>query len=244
VEVIPVIDLKDGVVVHARMGMRNEYAPIQTPLSPTSRPSDVARGLLSIFPFEKFYVADLDAIERKGDNSAALRQMSAEYPGLAFWVDAGIADVHTAERWLQADLGHLVIGSETQHDSELIRHVAQNKRTILSLDFRGDEFLGPISLLKNASAWPTKIIVMTLARVGSASGPDMNQLAAIKSRAPGRHVYAAGGVRDANDLALLAQAGVAGALVATSLHNGRVTGAQIARLSGRSGAARPQQMDV
>jgi phosphoribosylformimino-5-aminoimidazole carboxamide ribotide isomerase len=39
-------------------------------------------------------------------------------------------------------------------------------------------------------------------------------------------------VRDANDLASLAQAGIAGALVATSLHNGKLTGAQIARLSG------------
>src|SRR5262244_2140243 len=99
-EVIPVIDLKDGVVVHARMGMRSAYAPIKTPLSPTSRPTDVARGLLSIFPFKQFYVADLDAIEHKGDNNAALKQLSAEYPDLVFWVDAGIADVHDAERWL------------------------------------------------------------------------------------------------------------------------------------------------
>ncbi|MFZ2076604.1 MAG: HisA/HisF-related TIM barrel protein [Xanthobacteraceae bacterium] len=45
-------------------------------------------------------------------------------------------------------------------------------------------------------------------------------------------MYAAGGVRDANDLALLARVGIAGALVATSLHNGKLTGAQIARLSG------------
>jgi uncharacterized protein related to proFAR isomerase len=72
-EVIPVIDLKDGVVVHARMGMRSAYAPIETPLSPTSQPNDVARGMLSIFPFRKLYVADLDAIEHKGDNNAALR---------------------------------------------------------------------------------------------------------------------------------------------------------------------------
>ena len=231
-EVIPVIDLKNGAVVHARMGMRSEYAPIQTLLSPTSRPNDVARGLLSIFPFKKFYVADLDAIEHKGDNNAALRQLSAEHPDVVFWVDAGIADVHDAERWLEAGLGHLVIGSETQRDSELIRHLGRNERTILSLDFRGDAFLGPVSLLNDANTWPAKIIVMTLARVGSASGPDMNRLAAIKSRVVNGRLYAAGGVRDAGDLALLAQAGTAGALVATSLHNGKLTGAQIARLSG------------
>jgi phosphoribosylformimino-5-aminoimidazole carboxamide ribotide isomerase len=60
----------------------------------------------------------------------------------------------------------------------------------------------------------------------------MSRLTTIKSRVVDRQVYAAGGVRDANDLALLAQAGIAGALVATSLHNGKLTGAQIARPSG------------
>ena len=99
-EVIPVIDLKDGAVVHARMGIRSAYTPIETPLSPTSRPTDVARGLLSIFPFKKFYVADLDAIENKGNNHEVLKRLSVEFPELVFWVDAGIADVHQAERWL------------------------------------------------------------------------------------------------------------------------------------------------
>ena len=41
--------------------------------------------------------------------------------------------------------------------------------------------------------------------------------------AAGTEVYAAGGVRDAADLRALAAAGIAGALVASSLHNGRIT---------------------
>jgi HisA/HisF family protein len=231
-EVIPVLDLKGGKVVHARMGMRSAYAPIETPLSPTSEPSSVTQGLLSIFPFKAFYIADLDAIEGNGDNTSALKALRAEYPHLAFWVDAGTADLRNATPWLDAGLGHLVLGSETQRDGELVRHLCRDERTILSLDFRGDAFLGPASLLDDIDAWPRKIIVMALARVGSASGPDVNRLANIQSRAIGRQIYAAGGVRDANDLALLARAGIAGALVATSLHNGKLTGAQIARLSG------------
>jgi uncharacterized protein related to proFAR isomerase len=35
-EIIPVIDLKGGLVVRARMGQRDRYRPIETPLSPTS----------------------------------------------------------------------------------------------------------------------------------------------------------------------------------------------------------------
>jgi phosphoribosylformimino-5-aminoimidazole carboxamide ribotide isomerase len=62
VEIIPVVDLKGGVVVRARMGRREEYRPIETPLAPTSDPVDVARGLLSVHPFATLYVADLDAI--------------------------------------------------------------------------------------------------------------------------------------------------------------------------------------
>jgi HisA/HisF family protein len=231
-EVIPVLDLKGGIVVHARMGVRSAYAPIETPLSPTSEPSSVARGLLSIFPFKAFYVADLDAIEGNGDNTTALRALRTEFPDLAFWVDTGAADLRDAEAWLEGGLGHLVLGSETQRDSELIRSFCRDERIILSLDYRGDAFLGPASLLENVDAWPREIIVMALARVGSASGPDVNLLANIKLRAVGRRIYAAGGVRDANDLTSLARAGISGALVATSLHNGKLTGAQIARLSG------------
>jgi phosphoribosylformimino-5-aminoimidazole carboxamide ribotide isomerase len=68
---------------------------------------------------------------------------------------------------------------------------------------------------------------MTLARVGSGAGPDVDRLAAVRRIASGRRIYAAGGVRDAADLAALAHAGIAGALVATALHDGRLAGAEI-----------------
>ena len=229
-KVIPVLDLKGGVVVHARMGMRSEYRPIETPLSPSSRPTDVGRGLLSIYPFTSFYIADLDAIERQGDNNAALMELKRAFPNLVFWVDNGVANLGNARRWLDAEIGCLVIGSETQRNGKLIRHFHHDERVVLSLDFRGDAFMGPAALLDDADAWPADIIVMTLARIGSAVGPDMARLAVVKAKGPGNCVYAAGGVRGADDLAALAQAGIAGALVATCLHNGALTGAQIARL--------------
>jgi phosphoribosylformimino-5-aminoimidazole carboxamide ribotide isomerase len=229
-DVIPVLDLKGGVVVHARTGMRSQYRPIDTPLSPSSRPIDVARGLLSVHPFTAFYIADLDAIERRADNNAALMELKKAFPDLVFWVDNGVADLGSAMRWLDAGIGCLVIGSETQSNGELIGHLQHDERVVLSLDFRGDAFMGPPALLGDADAWPAHIIVMTLARVGSAVGPDMARLAVIKASAPGKRVYAAGGVRGADDLAALAAAGISGALVATCLHNGALTGAQIARL--------------
>jgi uncharacterized protein related to proFAR isomerase len=48
--------------------------------------------------------------------------------------------------------------------------------------------------------------------------------------APGKRIFAAGGVRDAADLDLLKRAGIAGALIASCLHDGRLRGSEIARL--------------
>jgi phosphoribosylformimino-5-aminoimidazole carboxamide ribotide isomerase len=229
-QVIPVLDLKGGTVVHARMGQREQYRPIETPLSSTSSPIDVARGLLSIYPFSSFYIADLDAIAGSGNNDAALTKLRAEFPQSIFWVDNGLADRAGAERWLDAGLGHLVLGSETQKDEALVSRLGKDDRIILSLDYRGDDFVGPAALLGNVDAWPSRIIAMTLARVGGRMGPDCARLEAIKNAGRGRRVYAAGGVRNADDLVYLAHLGIAGALVASCLHNRTLTGAQIAHL--------------
>jgi len=218
-------------VVRAHMGQRDLYRPIITPLAATSDPVDVARGLRAIHPFATLYVADLDAIEGRGDNGAALRRLQADCPGVALWVDNGIADAAVAARWLDAGIGSLVLGSETQTDAALTRSFAGDDRVILSLDYRGDAFQGPRDILDAPSAWPAKIVVMTLARVGSAAGPDLDRLAQVRRSAAGRRIYAAGGVRDAGDLAALARAGIAGALVATALHDGRLAGADIKALA-------------
>jgi phosphoribosylformimino-5-aminoimidazole carboxamide ribotide isomerase len=104
-----------------------------------------------------------------------------------------------------------------------------NPRVALSLDFREERFLGDRAMLEDARRWPQRVIVMTLARVGAGKGPDVSRLADIVSRAQGRRVYAAGGVRNAHDLDALEAAGAAGALVATALHEGRLTSDDLAR---------------
>lgn len=229
-QVIPVLDLKDGAVVRAHMGQRDHYRPIETPLSPTSKPVDVARGLLSIHPFATLYIADLDAIEGTGQHRAALARLKEVLPHVRLMVDNGISDRVCAEEWLASGLGHLVLGSETQSDSALVRSLAGDARVVLSLDFRGTSFQGPPVLLSDTSAWPRTVIAMTLSRVGSGSGPDIERLRAIRDAAPDCEIYAAGGVRDASDLALLKREGIGGALVASCLHDGRLSGADLAHL--------------
>ena len=229
-EIIPVIDLKGGQVVRARMGQRALYRPIETPLARTSDALDVTRGLLSVFPFRTLYVADLDAIERTGNSNAVLARLRDAHPALELWIDNGIAEPDAAQRFLDAAPGRLVLGSEAQHDEKLLASLKQDPRVVLSLDFRGDVFVGPPSLLGQPDLWPARIIVMTLARVGSGAGPDVARLREIRAPAANASLYAAGGVRNAADLAALKREGIAGALVASSLHAGELTRADLEAL--------------
>ena len=221
-QAVPVIDLLGGEVVHARKGDRGSYRPLQSPLSPTSDAVDVVGGLLALYPFRTLYVADLDAIQGNRDNCSALCRIRAEFPALRMWVDNGAADSAGLEALIGADLGTPVIGSESQRDSALIVKHRGSRRIVLSLDFRGDAFQGPSEILADPALWPQRIVVMTLARVGSGAGPDLKRFGAIRSIAGGREIYGAGGVRDAADLSALKAAGASGALIATALHERRV----------------------
>jgi phosphoribosylformimino-5-aminoimidazole carboxamide ribotide isomerase len=68
-----------------------------------------------------------------------------------------------------------------------------------------------------------EVLVIDLARVGSGTGPPLNAVSVLSAALPGVAIYAGGGVRDDADLAALASAGATGALVATALHEGRIS---------------------
>jgi len=226
--VIPVIDLKGGEVVRARGGARDLYVPIATPLAPTSRPVDVVAGFLALHPFQTIYVADLDAIEGNGGHARCLAELETRFPNVNFWVDNGVGTAAEATEWFASYRSDLVLGSESLRDPNLCGRLAELPRSLLSLDFRGDDFLGPKGLVEDEALWPARVVVMTLARVGSQAGPDLDRLHAIHAKAAGRHaIYAAGGVRGADDLKLLGELGIAGALVASALHDGHISASDL-----------------
>ncbi len=223
-EVIPVIDLKGKQAVRAQMGERHLYGPLSTPLAATSAPRDVIEGFLSLHPFRTVYAADLDAIEGQGSHESVIAELQTLFPDLTFWIDAGVKTISEAQTWLRRTRAHLVIGSESWQDAQSLAHLQNEPRIILSLDFRGALFQGPRALLEDDHLWPRRLIVMTLARVGSEAGPDFVQFESVMKKAGDRAVYAAGGLRGKDDLRLLHEHGAAGVLVASALHDGRLSG--------------------
>ncbi|HLJ63952.1 MAG TPA: HisA/HisF-related TIM barrel protein, partial [Stellaceae bacterium] len=88
-QIIPVLDLKAGHVVHARAGDRANYHPIRSPLVAGSAPLEVLRALLALAPISTLYIADLDAIAKTGDHRATLAELARQHPKLTFWYDGG-----------------------------------------------------------------------------------------------------------------------------------------------------------
>ncbi len=234
-DIIPVIDVSRGKVVRAIQGKRAAYLPIETPLAATSEPGDVARGLRSLYPFRRAYVADLDGIEGRGRNTHLVPELSQALPNTELWIDAGTGSRSAARAVLAAPVATLVVGSESLESVRAWHEISAEApgRTVLSLDFRGDEFMGPEALLADAALWPTRVIVMTLDRIASEGGPNIALLETIAARAGGRRVYAAGGIRSLEDLALIGKAGAAGALVASILHAQKISAGDLKEIAGR-----------
>lgn len=215
-----------GEAVRARAGKREQYCALQSMLCGSSRPDAVLEGFLALHPFECVYIADLDAILGRGSNRATLERLRRAYPDLDFWVDAGFARVDAAREWQRRGLGRAVLGSESL--LALPRRGEFPARAVLSLDFLDGRFLGLPELLSSAEHWPDDVIVMSLNCVGSGKGPDLERLAQLRHITHASRFYAAGGVRNVDDLHALADAGAAGVLLASALHDGVINRAALA----------------
>lgn len=223
-QIIPVIDLKDGHVVSARHGDRANYRPLNSPLCDSASIFDVVEAFLGLFAFNTFYIADLNAIERQGDHADLIAEVVSRYRHIEFWLDNGRQLASMEQRPLSNVVP--VIGTESQHQ------IAETADTdyVLSLDFKADTRLGNQALFENAASWPQNIIIMTLEKVGSHAGPDLGRLAEYRQKHPDKHFIAAGGIRNTEDLRRLIDIGVGKALIASALHNGAIGSDEIENL--------------
>jgi HisA/HisF family protein len=227
--IIPALDLKDGLVVHAIGGARAAYRPIETPLGSASDPIAIARALLAITGSPALYIADLDAIEGVGNHFELCRDLASALPRHDLWIDAGFSNVTDCAFWLPLG-ATLVIGSESLSSAEDWQELRASfgESLALSLDFAAEGQRGPQALFSEAAHWPKRIIAMSLDRVGTGNGPDVERVKGVAERAGSCGVYASGGVRNIEDLDAVAGAGVHGALLATALHRGAITQNEIA----------------
>ncbi|HUL03508.1 MAG TPA: HisA/HisF-related TIM barrel protein [Gemmatimonadales bacterium] len=239
--VIPVLDLKGGQAVLARGGRRDEYRPVRSVLAPT--PGD-ARALAQAYRrtlgCEEAYVADLDAIAGGTPQRELLTTLAAS--GLRLLVDAGVATPAAALDLRAAGADRVVVGLETLPSFDALAAIVRacgRDRVVFSLDLMDGHPLTragathdgePLAVAAAAlRAGAGAVLVLDLARIGSARGPDLELVEAL-SRLGAEEVelLAGGGIRSVHDLRLLAAAGCRGALVGSALHEGGIDAAGVA----------------
>jgi phosphoribosylformimino-5-aminoimidazole carboxamide ribotide isomerase len=230
--VIPVIDLKRGVAVHAVRGDRERYRPLRSRIAEGSDPVQLTRAVRERFGLDELYVADLDAISGGAGSPEVVAALAREGRVM---VDAGAAAATAVEQLLELGVARVVVGTESLPGAKAfqqLRTELPDAPLVLSLDLRGGHVLSPDpalagggaagALARLVDAGAREAIVLDLMRVGSGEGPDVTLLGELHSRFPDVELLAGGGVRHAGDLRALAGAGAAGALVATALHGGAI----------------------
>jgi len=232
-KIIPVMDILNGVVVHAVRGRRSEYQPLKSVLCASAEPLDVALAFKAL-GFSELYVADLDAITGERANFSVLKQI-ADVTGLRLMVDAGIANLKRAEKVLSSHVSKVIIGTETLSSMSFVGEAVKflgKERVVVSLDLKGEKvisgfelgrFRNPVDLLREFQGMGVdQIIVLDLARVGSETGVNMPLLKEVLRNLKVK-VFVGGGARDIKGLVELKNIGVFGVLIATALHSGRIS---------------------
>jgi phosphoribosylformimino-5-aminoimidazole carboxamide ribotide isomerase len=225
-KLIPVIDLKNGLVVHAKQGLRDQYQPIKSVLTPNADIYSVLHSFLQLHAFDTFYIADLDAITGQGSHADLIQKVLNDFPKITFWVDAGYQKAQTfPHNYLP------ILGSECFTDENFDELADFKNRFVLSLDYGAKgEMLGAKKLFTHTELWSENVIIMTLNRVGSSSGVNVDLLVQFKHDYPQENFIAAGGVRNVQDIKQLKIIGIQQVLVASALHSGVITKVDFAKI--------------
>ena len=94
---VPVLDILEGNVVWAQAGERDNYLPIESKLSDSTHPIDLAIAIQHAIGAETFYLADLDSlVHGQPPNLGVIERLLQE--GFSLWVDAD---------WAGMESGHI-----------------------------------------------------------------------------------------------------------------------------------------
>jgi phosphoribosylformimino-5-aminoimidazole carboxamide ribotide isomerase len=237
-KVVPVLDLLQGQVVHGVAGQRANYRSITSRLTPSAEPLDVATALHRHFGFTTFYIADLDAIA--GAEPAFSTFEALQLSGFRVWVDAGVTEVEEARALADYGVARIIAALETLPAADVLGEICReiHPPTIFSLDLHSGQPVRASDSWKN-DAWSIleqaidagvrAVLLLDLARVGMRSGTGTEELSKrLAETYPQVETIAGGGIRNAHDLRHLERLGVSTALMATALHDGSVTPADLA----------------
>jgi len=222
--IIFVLDILNGIVVHAMRGERAKYRPVEN--SRICDSSDPLEIISRIGP-SQVYIADLDHIQGFGDNFEVIEQISRKTNTMA---DIGVKNIDDVRKCAGiADT--IIIGTETasldiiekasiEFPGRVNVSIDMKNGIVLTTDMKMDA--QPEKLIRKLNEFDLKdIIILDLGKVGTSTGINadfLKEVAAISTH----KILVGGGIKNLDDIVILQESGIDGALVATALHNGKI----------------------
>jgi phosphoribosylformimino-5-aminoimidazole carboxamide ribotide isomerase len=230
--VIPAIDLRGGRAVRLLRGNPDdETAYADDPVAVAVRfQEEGARRL---------HVIDLDAALADGDNRETIRQICANVV-VPVQVGGGVRTLEDIEEVTQLGAARAILGTTAALDPGFVARAVEEfaERILVAVDVRGGHVMvkgwqeeGPVleevlPALNEAGA--PRYLVTAIARDGTLDGPDLRLYRHVLTMTD-RPVVASGGVRTADDIWALRDAGCEAAVTGKALYEKTLKISQVTR---------------
>lgn len=224
--VVPVLDMKNGLAVHAMQGQRDKYAPVNCDWCSEGDIDQLVQGYQNMLGLDDLYIADLDAITEGTLNIDIYSRIKEAVRG-RIMIDAGITSIQAFHDLESHDFAEIILGTESVPSLAIFTDIIKSNHndTIISFDVKNGQVLSPIKKLASAGIEgafhiietlnPSSIIFLDLTSVGAKIG--VNPLAKSIVEAASVPIFLGGGVKSVADLADAKETGFCGVLVATAL---------------------------
>ena len=222
--IIPVLDLKEGLAVSGKSGNRDTYQPLQTVFHHSSDPVEIAGSLLRAGASE-LYIADLDAIEKRGSNLDIVGEVNQIIPVM---LDCGASDLDSVTKALQV-ADKVIVATETLKRFQDLYEIFSRfggDQVIISVDVLQNKVLSKymeldFSILREnlVKLQPSQVILLDISNVGTGKGVNwdlIDEFSGLESS------FILGGGITGDDIDQLYKRGVDKVLVGTALHNGHI----------------------
>ena len=238
--IYPAIDLKGGQAVRLRQGDMDRATVFDT--DPAARARTFAAAGAAWL-----HVVDLDgAIEGRAVNAATVAAIRAAFPG-KLQLGGGIRDMAGIERWLDAGVDRVILGTVAVRDPDLVTDACARfpDRVAVGIDAKGGKVavagwvetadIETVELAKRFEGAGVAAVIHTdIDRDGLLQGVNVVATAAL-ALAVDIPVIASGGVGGIEDVEAVqaAPAAIEGVIIGRALYDGRVDLAQALKVAGR-----------
>lgn len=227
--IIPAIDLKDGACVRLKQGLMDDSTVYgNDPVEMAAR--WVKAGC------RRLHLVDLNgAFEGEPVNGEAVKAIAKAYPDLPIQIGGGIRSLHTIERYLDAGVSYVIIGTKAVKEPEFVGEACREfeGRVIVGLDAKdgrvatdGWAEVSDILATELAKRFEqdgvSSIVYTDIARDGMMQGVNVEQTVTM-AQASSIPVIASGGITNMDDIHALKEVsdqGILGAITGRAIYEG------------------------